>query len=54
MAVEAGHPQHAVGPGQGAAPQHSGNGATDANVARLDQIRASLQKPQGPQAGSAS
>jgi phage shock protein A len=51
--VETAPQQPAVGPGQSAAPaQHSGNGSGDASVARLDQIRASMQKPQGPPAGS--
>jgi phage shock protein A len=57
MAIESGQQQQqpAVGPGQsGAQTQHSGNGSGDASVARLDQIRASMQKPQVPPAGSAS
>jgi phage shock protein A len=58
MAIESGGQaqQPAVGPGQSGAVQHSGNGtgSGDASVARLDQIRASMQKPQGPPAGSAS
>jgi phage shock protein A len=58
MAIESGQPhqqqQPAVGPGQAGAVQHSGNGSGDASVARLDQIRASMQKPQSPPAGSAS
>lgn len=55
MAIESGQQQPAVGPGHSAAAQHSGNGSSsgDASVARLDQLRASMQKPQGP-AGSAS
>jgi phage shock protein A len=57
MAIESGAPQSqrpAVGPGQAGAVQHSGNGSGDASVARLDQIRASMQKPQSPPAGNAS
>ena len=55
MAIESGQHQPAVGPGHGATgQQHAGNGSGDASVARLDQIRASMQKPQGPPAGSAS
>jgi phage shock protein A len=58
MAVEAGssQQQQAVGPGPAAAQgqSRSGNGTGDASVARLDQIRASMQKPQAPAAGDAS
>ena len=54
MAIESGQQQPAVGPGQSGAVQHSGTGSGDASVARLDQIRASMQKPQSPPAGNAS
>ena len=56
MAIESGQHQQqpAVGPGQAGAVQHSGNGSGDASIARLDQIRASMQKPQSPPAGNAS
>jgi hypothetical protein len=56
MAIESGQHQQqpAVGPGQAGAVQHTGNGSGDASVARLDQIRASMQKPQSPPAGNAS
>jgi phage shock protein A len=56
MSVEAGPQQPAVAAGPGGVPgaAHTGNGSADASVARLDQIRASLQKPQGPPTGQAS
>jgi phage shock protein A len=50
MSVEGGPQQPAVGPGQGGQPGHAGNGAgagDAASAARLEQLRASLQKPAG-------
>jgi phage shock protein A len=50
MAIEAGNQQPAVGPGASGNAGRSG----DASVARLDHLRASMNKPQAPATGDAS